>query len=369
MIDGARVRQARELHRWTQSQLTAEVPDLTQSRLSRIEKGQLLLAPDDVSAAAVAAVTGVTLDWLQRPAAVALDQLSPHFRARSRTTESAKSAGLAWASLVNEAHLQLAGRVREIPVELARQVGSDARHAAHQVRRLLGFDPFEPLPYLLLALERIGVRLLGLPPLDSTLDAFCGWSGATPVIAIAGGAAGDRLRWTVAHEVGHLVLHDAGMRGKEVEAEADAFAAELLTPLDALRFDVPAHPTLQTLTMLKCRWGVSVKSLVRRCRELGVIDSERAIGLYRQISARGWNRAEPGYVAREKPRALTKMLEIAHGRSSAQLLARELGWSFEMAELVFREHAQREDLPVVDAIPYSTDADRTVVALPRRPRG
>jgi Zn-dependent peptidase ImmA (M78 family) len=368
MIDGERVRQARELHRWTQAQLVAEVPDLTQSRLSRIEKGQSLLAADDISAAAIAAVTGVTIDWLRRPTSVSLHGLSPHFRARSRTTESAKSAGVAWANLVNETHLRLADQVRELPVRLERFVGADPRIAAHQTRRILGFDAFEPLPYLLLALERAGVRLLGLPPFDSTVDAFCGWSGSTPLIAITGGAPGDRLRWTVAHEVGHLVLHEVGEQGRETEAQADAFAAELLTPLDALRFDLPPHPTLRTLTMLKSRWGVSVKSLVRRCKELGVIDNERAIGLYRQISARGWNRAEPGYVPREKPRALTKMLEIAYGRSSAEVLAREMGWSFELADLILQEHARRDELPVVEVIPYSTDADHTVVAMPRRAR-
>src|SRR5689334_12077271 len=104
MIFGDRVRQARELHQLTQARLADDVPGLTQSRLSRIEKGLAEFSEDEVSAAMIAALTGVTVEWLSRPSSSSLHNLSPHFRARSRTTESTKTAGLAWASLVNEAH-------------------------------------------------------------------------------------------------------------------------------------------------------------------------------------------------------------------------------------------------------------------------
>lgn len=153
-------------------------------------------------------------------------------------------------------------------------------------------------------------------------------------------------------------------RGKEVEAAADAFAAELLTPLDALRLQMPGHPTLQALTMLKSQWGVSVKSLVRRAKELGTVDDERATGLYRQISARGWNKAEPGYVPHEKPRALRKMLEVATGRSDAAALAIEMHWSRELAGLVLEQHARADELPMRE----DDRADPIGNVVPMRPR-
>lgn len=346
MIEGDRVRQARELHGMTQTRMVDEVPDLTQSRLSRLEKGKSGLEPGDFASAAIAAATGVTVEWLSRPAVPALSDLSPHFRARSRTTETTKNAGLAWAGLVNEAHLVLADRVREMPVMLEQLPGTDARQAAREVRRALGFTALEPLPYLILALERLGVRVLGLPWTAATVDAFCAWTGPVPVVALSADVPGDRRRWTVAHEVGHLVLHGHGRQGRDVEAEADAFAAELLTPLDALSPQMPDHPTLRTLTMLKSQWGVSVKSLVRRARELGAVDDDRATSLYRQISARGWNKAEPGYVPREKPRALRKMVEVALPRANGETLAVEMGWSVELADMVLEQHARVDELPV-----------------------
>jgi Zn-dependent peptidase ImmA (M78 family) len=133
------------------------------------------------------------------------------------------------------------------------------------------------------------------------------------VIALAGEFPGDRVRFSAAHELGHLVLHGPQERSREVEVEADAFAAELLTPLAAMSRAFPRRPTLGNLTMLKTEWGVSIRSLIRRARELEIIDQLRAVSLYKQISARGWNRAEPGYVPNENPRAFRKLVEISYG--------------------------------------------------------
>lgn len=364
MIDGDRVKQARELHGMTQTRLIDDVPDLTQSRLSRIEKGTAVLREDDLIAATIAAATGVTVDWLIKRRTPGFSGLSPHFRARSRTTQTTKDAGLAWAALVNEAHVVLADRVRAMPLKLEPMVGADPRRAAQVIRQRLGFDSLQPLPYLVLAVERIGVRVLGLPWKAPTVDAFCAWTSGVPTIALTSDVPGDRRRWTTAHELAHLVLHDDTRYGKDVETEADAFAAELLTPLDGLRLQMPRHPTLQALTMLKSQWGVSVKSLVRRARELGVVDDDRATGLYRQISARGWNKAEPGYVPLEKPRALRKMVEIAVGARGADGLAAEMGWSAELAHLVLAQHAREDELPMADYAPAASHLN--VLPLRRR---
>lgn len=369
VIEGPRVRQARELHRLTQVQLVNELADLTQPKLSRIEKGRDALPTNDIAAAMIAATTGVTVEWLSRAPHTGLQGLSPHFRARNRTTESTKAAGMAWANLVNEAHDVLADRVRTLPVRLEPMSEVGPRKAAQLIRRELGFNALQPLPYLILAIERLGVRVLGLPWRATTVDAFCAWAGPVPTIALATDVPGDRLRWTVAHELAHLLLHDSGDQGKDVESQADAFAAELLTPLDALRQQMPAHPTLQTLTMMKSQWRVSIKSLVRRARELDVIDQDRATSLYRQISARGWNKAEPGYVPREKPRAFRKKVEIALPHASSELLAAEMGWSIELSEMVLEQHATAGELPSDAASLEPIPRDSVVVPIGFRREG
>lgn len=359
MIYGERVKQVREMHQLTQAELAAQIPGLRQYQLSRIETE--MADADGESVALLAAISGVTPEFLERPPSPSLAAHSPQLRARSRLTQARKAAAMQWARLVDEAHQYLADQVARIPVGLDRLYDDTPEDAALKVRRMIGFDdPYQPLPYLLLAVERLGVTVLGLPPWTEDIDAFCAWRDTEPLIAIVHGAAGDRQRFSVAHELGHLVLHEQGRTGKELEAEADRFAAELLTPRAAIAQDLPRNPTLNSLAMLKTSWGVSIKSLVRRARELGLIDQERSTSLYKQISARGWNQKEPGYVPSEKPRAFRKMAEILYGPGpNVQRLAKHLDWSEELTLRVLAQYATPRELP------HLSEAPSNVVELRR----
>jgi Zn-dependent peptidase ImmA (M78 family)/DNA-binding XRE family transcriptional regulator len=345
MIEGERVKQVREMHRLTQTDLANDIPGLKQSQLSRIESG-LASDPDEETTALLALSLGVTPGFFHRPPAPNLLAHSPQFRARTRLTQGAKAGAFQWARLVYELHQQLRERANPIPVQLHPMPDASPADAARYVRSLLGFTADAPLPYLILAMERAGVTVLGLPYTVDTLDAFCAWHGEEPIIAVLKDFPGDRLRFSIAHELGHLVLHRPGQTGQKIEMEADSFAAELLIPLKAIARTMPEHPTLSSLTMLKTEWGVSIKSLVRRARELEVIDQQRAISLYKQISSRGWNRAEPGHVPIEKPRALRKLAEILYGPGpNIERLAADAQWSHDLAVQVLDQHATTEELP------------------------
>lgn len=344
MIDGERVKQVREMHLMTQTDLAERIPELTQSRLSRIESNKIDV--DDETVALLAANLGVTTDFFTRSAFKNLEIHTPQLRARSRLTERSKAAAIQWTRLVYEEYDRLREGATALPISLQPLRGMDIGAAAAATRTLLGFNHTEPLPYLILAVERIGVTVLGLPYAQDTLDALCAWRASEPVIGLFRGVPGDRIRFNVAHELGHLILHEPGQAGRNIEAEADAFASELLTPLDAIVAAMPRNPTLSSLAMLKTQWGVSVKSLVRRARELQIIDQERATSLYKQISARGWNKMEPGYVPEEKPRGFRKLVEISYGPSfSTEKLARDAGWSEELALLVLDQHVGARELP------------------------
>jgi len=372
MTYGERIRQVREMHRMTQADLVQEVPSLTLSRLARIEKD---LAPiDDESLALVAAVTGVSVPFFARPPTLGFSVrwtdaearvLSPRMRSRSRLTPGEKAAALQWARLIDEEYQNLRAGTRSLPVRLRPTPGATPEEAAAEARQVLGFSADQPLPYLILAVERVGVAVLGLPYSIETLDAFCAWRRGEPVIALLGGVPADRVRFSVAHEIGHLMLHQAGQSGPEVEAEADRFAAELLTPLAALRDVMPANPTLSALVMLKTVWGVSVKSLVRRAKELGAVDGDRALSLYKQMSTRGWNKREPGYVAPEKPRAFRKMAEIVYGPAvRTERFARMAAWSEGLVLDVLAQHSTMDELPHEPAPTKPTKPIEPTRALP-----
>jgi Zn-dependent peptidase ImmA (M78 family) len=121
----------------------------------------------------------------------------------------------------------------------------------------------------------------------------------------------------VAHELGHLALHastgspQTAEQASQIERQANRFAGAFLTPADPFLEDLReagGRVTLRTLSTLKEHWGVAIKALVMRCRTLGVIDDDHARSLYKQISARGWNKAEPITVPNETAIWLTKAL-------------------------------------------------------------
>lgn len=184
--------------------------------------------------------------------------------------------------------------------------GMNPIDAAHRTREVLGFSPDEPLPYIVLAAERGGSPARPPIPDGDNRRVLCMAWPDTRSSDHRGGLRG-RVRFTGADELGHLILHRTGHRGKQVEEQADVFAAELPAPRDALLPTLPRNPNLTNPAMVTTQWGVSVKALVRWCRELQVIDADRALSLYKQISKKGWNRKEPGFVPVEKPRGLRKL--------------------------------------------------------------
>lgn len=161
--------------------------------------------------------------------------------------------------------------------------------------------------------------VVALPKLEDR-DAFCVWAKTEeheiPVIAHCTGVPGDRLRLSIAHEVGHLVMHRT--MGKPlviIEKEAYEFGAELLMPEAAMRREIKAPVTLTSIAKLKPRWGVSIQALIRRAYELQLLSERQYRYLFAQLSANGWRTREPENldVSVEKPRLLRKMAEAIYG--------------------------------------------------------
>ena len=182
------------------------------------------------------------------------------------------------------------------------------------------------------AAERLGCLVL---PMDDELGRHLGMSqriDSVPVIRVARTSEdpvraipGDRERFTVAHEVGHLSLHhdrrppDTPAEATRYEKQAHRFAAAFLAPADPVLADLHelgGRVTLNTLAHLKQRWGLSIKAFIVRFRHLGVIDEEHARSLYKQVSARGWTKAEPVDVPNEAAQWMQKALVSKLGKST-----------------------------------------------------
>lgn len=357
MFSPDRLVQAREWNQLTQSRLAELTPEVSQPQLSKFEKGVLI--PDALTAEALAMSLGVQSAFFMRPPAPNPEALSPQLRARSKLSSRDRRAGLQLGRAVAEEHGRLSETIGYDEFALPVLSGCHPVDAASEIRSALGFDTVDPIDYIVLRLERLGVVVVGLPLRLQSLDAFCFWDARRPTIGVLESFAGDRIRFSIAHELGHLVLH-AGrldLAPSDLEEEADVFASQLLAPDEGVADDLASAKSLSAFIMVKTRWGVSVKSLVRKARSLGLIDGDRALSYYKQISSRGWNMKEPGFVPIEKPRGLRRLAELRYGASGVRAgLSSDAGWSQDFADRVLQQHAGPDELP------FERDAGSRVVS-------
>lgn len=129
-----------------------------------------------------------------------------------------------------------------------------------------------------------------------------------PVIVVNKSAPADRVRFSLAHALGHLVMHRDVVPYKEMEDEANEFAAAFLMPKEDIEHELePA--TIQHMLELKEYWKVSMQSLIRRANKLGVITPRRYMSLFQQLSRAGYRKREPFPIERESPQLVQRLLD------------------------------------------------------------
>ena len=194
--------------------------------------------------------------------------------------------------------------------------------AAREVRRAWN-QPIGPIGNLTQLLELAGVVIV-LGDFDIGLDGVSMWAGTWPVMHISRYAPPDRRRFTMAHELSHLVLHRDSYSEDHGERQANRFAAEFLMPGEQIGPHLQ-RLTLKTALALKLEWYVAVSALIMRARDLNIITADHATRLHKQRSARGWTKREPYGEAlpEETPTTLERVEKVllADGASPADIAA------------------------------------------------
>lgn len=286
----ATARRARGL---TQGEL-AHAAQVTQAALSRYEHDLRTPNPEDLER--LARGLGVTVELLERSGRMEGGiAVGAHMRRRPTAKPTV------WRALearLNMMRLHTTALLDEISVRSTLQVPTfdpidvDARSAARLVRAQWRL-PTGPIHSLTTWMEAAGVLVIEeeMGP-SARVDGLSQWSGPYPIVLLNASAPTDRKRLTLAHELGHLVLH-SGLVDEDAEEQANGFAAELLVPANEIRPDLRAKLTLQRLIDLKRYWGVSVQALIERAYALNLITRDYRTSLYKMLSARGMRTHEP----------------------------------------------------------------------------
>jgi Zn-dependent peptidase ImmA (M78 family)/DNA-binding XRE family transcriptional regulator len=227
--------------------------------------------------------------------------------------------------------------------------------AADKCRLLWNLELNVPIRNLTRVMERAGVPVARFGNIAEKVDAFS--RAGKPSFIVLNNKTASRCRYDLAHECGHLVLHRGVPTGDPVtEAEANHFAGALLLPKAAFIREFPRAPygIWDSLLELKRRWRVSLGAIIRRAMELRLIGNDRYQRLYKELSARGWLRSEPGEFDEEQPEIVPLVLQEFERSYQMQwsAVAISLGWKpttfREITGLPVREVDDRVEAKVIN---------------------
>lgn len=312
---------------WSKKRLADEA-GVSASHVSRVESGVLPLAGKallDYARAVQCPPQALCVPFTRSPAE------GTHFRANVSIAEWKRDRVWARANLVAMRIGRLASRADIEPVLSLPELdptGYAAEYgeitAAQVLRRL--WRVAGPIHSMTELLEAAGVFVVVEDFCDDGIDAVTLRASAhhPHLVYVNATLPADRMRMTLAHELGHLVMDAMTLVSPaETERRATAFAAEFLAPIDDITFDLDrvSMRTLHELDELRLRWGVSVSSLVVRARERGILSDYQYRSMFRLLNETGRMYGPRPGVTEESPTLVKAVLEqlVRAGYSATEL--------------------------------------------------
>lgn len=162
----------------------------------------------------------------------------------------------------------------------------DAEECAILFRHYIEISNIQPMTDLISILENLGIVIVQIENPDNRFDGFDGLGEVVeniPVIVLLDGIQdGARQRFTIAHELGHLVLNITD-ESLDEEKLCNRFASALLMPMEAVKNEFGTSRngiSFFELVAFRKEYKVSYSAIIHRLRELEIISTS----LYKILS-------------------------------------------------------------------------------------
>ncbi|EOH89272.1 helix-turn-helix domain-containing protein [Enterococcus villorum] len=192
---------------------------------------------------------------------------------------------------------------------------------ANELRKKWELDLSSPINNLIQVAEKNGIVIAEANMSNQTLDAVSRWIVDRPFIMLTDNSeSAVRRRFNVAHELGHILLHNsiesihdysAQDLKNVIEMQANLFASHFLLPSQAFT-DSLLSTSLDYYVDLKKYWKVSIQAMIYKTYSLNLINDDQRLYLNKRISANKWRTKEPYDDAMpiEKPKLLKMVIEM-----------------------------------------------------------
>lgn len=284
---GERLRLAR-LMRGCTLQEAGDAASVTRQHINQLESETR--NPSDDVLAALAEFFGVEPSFFFKPIRneVKLDQC--HFRKRKTTPVGVSNRVAAYSTLFEQL-VELLHEELELPepaFDLAEKLGFDTSNLtsesieqlAEAVRKHWGLRNDCPIESMVAVLEAHGAVVTCFEGISEKVDALSVQRRYPLVIRNKAKGSACRMRFDLAHECGHLIMHEGVETGDtKTEGEANAFASAFLMPRGAFSVEFKScisrgRLNWNELYEMKRRWRVSVRAIIYRAHFLGLISAQ-----------------------------------------------------------------------------------------------
>ncbi len=321
MYNKSMITLARELRGVTQAGLSQAIGSISQIELSNLETGRSEITDNHVAKIAKALNLSVSFFKKDEPMVKRISK----FYYRKRSTLPAKQQNTI------EAQIKL---LRSLLLDLLKEVEIDSKalpqwpvgknnspeEIAGKARLFFNLDD-GPIDNPINLMEQLGIPVVFL---NSSSEKFSGMTVQTdinmPIIFLNKNMPNDHKRFTLAHELGHLIMHipfsdDPEFMSNledldEVEKQADRFAGSFLMPGKEIKRQTLYSFTYSRLTELKLYWKVSKQALIYRAKDLGIITPQKFTTLFVELSRNGERKRESLEVPIDEPRLFKEVLQL-----------------------------------------------------------
>jgi Zn-dependent peptidase ImmA (M78 family)/transcriptional regulator with XRE-family HTH domain len=295
MAIGERIKAARITTGLSQDDLGKKL-GITKMAISKYENG--VITPKSGIVIALAKALDVNVEYFFRSISVKLS--TPSYRCRKTLPKKEETRILAktteWLErYLTVEHISGVEKTPGLPKPEHCRVKTfeDIEKIVLRIRKDwdLGLDPIDNV---MDALEQHGIKV-GEVEAPESFDTLTLWYNDTcPVIIINSTFPGDRQRYNLAHELGHLILNIESDLDEEMAAHR--FAGAFLVPEEMAILELGAHRNVldfRELYVLKHKYGISIAAWIHRATDLGIITKAAAHRHWIQLRARGWHKREP----------------------------------------------------------------------------
>lgn len=175
-----------------------------------------------------------------------------------------------------------------------------------EIRNMLNLG-LDPISNLLEIIEELGFIIIFIDPVKG-FDGKEGLVNDRPFIVLSNSTSGDRQRYNLAHELGHLLIKHNSLDDEKI---ANHFAGAFLMPKESLIKDLGEHRNNLTyfeLEKLKEKYKVSMQSIIYRAAQLGIISENEKVKWFKKFSYLGYRFKEPVEISVEKSNKFEQML-------------------------------------------------------------